>query len=265
MPFRFRCLLFSLIPVSGLAWAAPPEQPPAASSTTAPGPAALAPAAPAPARAPAPMAPLPAATATPPAAAADEPGRSTAPDSSTAAAPAPDAAPESASQPAPEAAPEPADDEAETVKQVAPAQAVAVLGADVRFNDGAAVGRIVDILVNASGMPEAAVLDCGGFMGVGSRKVAVSWNTLHFAPTEQGGSVTTDLTPDKVRSAPEYKDAKPAAVVASPPPGVNLDLPPASLAPVGLVAAPPGLPFLDDDGSTPSAPSTVPAPPGPAP
>jgi hypothetical protein len=51
-------------------------------------------------------------------------------------------------------------------------------------------------------------------MGVGARKVAVHWSTLHFAPGDAKHPITLDLTPDQMKAAPEYKDpTKPVPVV----------------------------------------------------
>ena len=47
------------------------------------------------------------------------------------------------------------------------------------------MGRIVDVLVDRSGQVRAAIIDFGGFLGVGSRKIAVDWNALHFPPPAQ--------------------------------------------------------------------------------
>ena len=67
------------------------------------------------------------------------------------------------------------------------------------------IGHIADVLVDATGRPVAAVLDVGGFMGVGVRKVAVVWAALHFAPGKDGVIITLDLPVDRIRRAPEYK------------------------------------------------------------
>ena len=42
------------------------------------------------------------------------------------------------------------------------------------------MGHIVDVIVDRSGTVRAAVIDFGGFLGVGSRKIVVDWNALHF-------------------------------------------------------------------------------------
>src|SRR5258706_12586912 len=50
-----------------------------------------------------------------------------------------------------------------------------VLGKDVLNAAGENLGRIVDVLVDRSGHVRAAVIDFGGFLGVGSRKIAIDW------------------------------------------------------------------------------------------
>jgi hypothetical protein len=81
-------------------------------------------------------------------------------------------------------------------------------------SDGKTIGRLVDVLVNADGTPEAGVIDFGGFMGVGARKIAVHWSTLRFTPANPKQLITLDLTPDQIKAVPEYRDtSKPAPVV----------------------------------------------------
>ncbi|MBV8456362.1 MAG: PRC-barrel domain-containing protein, partial [Acetobacteraceae bacterium] len=82
---------------------------------------------------------------------------------------------------------------------------------------GQQVGRVVDVLVDGKGDPKAAVIDFGGFFGVGSRKIAVQWDTLHFNPGDKKYPVVLDLLPDQLKAAPAYKgETKPAPVVAPP-------------------------------------------------
>ncbi len=85
--------------------------------------------------------------------------------------------------------------------------------------EGVDIGRVVDVVVDPSGQPRAIVIDVGGFMGVGSRQVAVDWKLAHIPPPgapEKG--VTIDLTDQQVRSAPDYTDrSKPATIIGPPP------------------------------------------------
>jgi hypothetical protein len=91
-----------------------------------------------------------------------------------------------------------------------------VLGREVRSATDENMGRIVDVLVNRGGQAVAAIIDFGGFLGVGSRKIAVDWNALHFPPPGQpGGYIKLELTRDQVAAAPEYQEGKPVVVLGA--------------------------------------------------
>jgi hypothetical protein len=95
-----------------------------------------------------------------------------------------------------------------------PQEAMPVLGHSVVEPDGKTVARLIDVLVAPNGLPVAAVLDFGGFMGVGTRKIAVHWSTLRFESGKVEHRIILTLTPDEIKAAPEYKDPeKPAPVV----------------------------------------------------
>ncbi len=102
-------------------------------------------------------------------------------------------------------------------KIMPPEEAVPILGHMVDSADGKDVGRVIDVLVDQDGTPRAVVLDVGGFLGVGNRVVSVAWEALHFDPGAKAHQITTKLTPDQIRAAPEYQGtAKPATVVVAP-------------------------------------------------
>jgi hypothetical protein len=91
-----------------------------------------------------------------------------------------------------------------------------VLGREVRSATDENMGRIVDVLVDRSGQMRAAIIDFGGFLGVGSRKIAVEWNALHFPqPGVPGARIALELTRDQVKAAPEYQDGKPVVVLGA--------------------------------------------------
>jgi hypothetical protein len=91
-----------------------------------------------------------------------------------------------------------------------------ILGRDVRSAADEDMGRIVDVLVDRAGQVRAAIIDFGGFLGVGSRRIAVDWNALHFPePGKPGERITLELTRDQVNTAPEYKDGKPVVVLGA--------------------------------------------------
>jgi hypothetical protein len=89
-----------------------------------------------------------------------------------------------------------------------------ILGKEVRSATDENMGRIVDVVVDRSGQPRAAVIDFGGFLGVGSRKIAVDWNALSFPrPGDKAGRVTLEFTRDQLKAGPEYQDGKPVVVL----------------------------------------------------
>ena len=94
-------------------------------------------------------------------------------------------------------------------------QVMGVVGKEVRSNSDEAMGRIVDVLVDRNGQTRGAVIDFGGFLGVGSRKIVVDWAALHFPADGRSDRLTVDLTRDQVKSAPEYKDGKPVVVLGA--------------------------------------------------
>src|SRR6516162_1397631 len=91
-----------------------------------------------------------------------------------------------------------------------------ILGRDVRSAADEDMGRIVDVLVDRAGQVRAAIIDFGGFLGVGSRKIAVDWNALHFPqPGKPGERIALDLTRDQVKAAPEYREGKPVVILGA--------------------------------------------------
>jgi len=119
-----------------------------------------------------------------------------------------------ATAPAKEPAKEPAPPASVTI--IAPREAHGVLGRDVRSPTDEDMGHIVDVIVDRTGTVRAAVIDFGGFLGVGSRKIVVDWNALHFGRVnEKSDSITLELTKAQVAAAPEYKEDKPIVVLGA--------------------------------------------------
>jgi PRC-barrel domain len=91
-----------------------------------------------------------------------------------------------------------------------------VLGRDIRSAANEDMGKIIDVIVDRSGEVRAAVIDFGGFLGVGSRKIVVDWKALRFGRVaDKTDSVTLELTKDQVKAAPEYKEDAPVVVLGA--------------------------------------------------
>jgi hypothetical protein len=91
-----------------------------------------------------------------------------------------------------------------------------ILGGEVRSMNSETMGRIADVIVDGEGKPRAAIIDFGGFLGVGSRKIAVDWKALHFVPNaSKRYSIALELSREQVKAAPEYKEGDPIIVLGS--------------------------------------------------
>ncbi|MGH7113663.1 MAG: PRC-barrel domain-containing protein [Stellaceae bacterium] len=92
-----------------------------------------------------------------------------------------------------------------------------ILGKDVVSATGEKMGPIVDVLFDQAGKPRAAVIDFGGFLGVGTRKIAIDWGALLFDLGEQKNVIALDITRKQLEAAPEYEGSdKPVSIVTLP-------------------------------------------------
>jgi hypothetical protein len=103
-----------------------------------------------------------------------------------------------------------------SVTIIGAADAHGVLGRDVHSPADEDMGHIVDVIVDRAGQVRAAVIDFGGFLGVGSRKIVVDWNALHFGRiANKSDSITLELTKEQVTAAPVYKEDTPIVVLGA--------------------------------------------------
>ena len=116
------------------------------------------------------------------------------------------AAPDAAKNPAP----------APSVTVIGARDAHGILGREVRSAANEDMGRVVDVIVDRAGNVRAAVIDFGGFLGVGSRKIVVEWSALRFGGvSSKRDSITLELTKAQVSAAPEYKEDAPVIVLGA--------------------------------------------------
>ena len=93
---------------------------------------------------------------------------------------------------------------------------LSILGREARGSANENMGRVVNVIVDGTGRVRAAVIDFGGFLGVGSRKIAVDWNVLRFNPeSTKRDAITLELTRDQLKEAAEYKDKQSVVVLGA--------------------------------------------------
>jgi hypothetical protein len=114
----------------------------------------------------------------------------------------------------------PAPSPPEPARDLAAYEVVAILGRKIVSPSNEELGRLVNVLVDDRGRTRAAVIDFGGFLGVGSRKIAVDWGQLAFKPDSSSGQIVLSMTREQIQGAREFKENSPEPVdVAAPPPG----------------------------------------------
>ena len=131
-------------------------------------------------------------------------------------------------QPSP--SPSPASTEGTSALVVNDAGAQTLLGMPVQTSKGEDLGRVVDVVVDRHGDLMAAIIDFGGFLGVGTRKIAVDWRMLHFPQSDGMNKLIADLPRDELRNAPAFKANEPIVIMGAPAPKPTVSAPPDSSA-----------------------------------
>ncbi|HEX6000161.1 MAG TPA: PRC-barrel domain-containing protein [Hyphomicrobiaceae bacterium] len=118
-------------------------------------------------------------------------------------------------KPAEGGTPKTADDSAQKPAEGAgKSRFLSILGREITNRNGDS-GRVIDVLVDLDGHSGAVVVEFGGFMGIGSRKVAVDWNALRFRREGDRTLLTVDISREQIRDAAEYKPNEPIAVLTT--------------------------------------------------
>lgn len=106
---------------------------------------------------------------------------------------------------APEVAQTPPGGVVEAQVRSMPVAVMSILGKRVKGPRNEDLGRVVDVLADATGRVRIAIIDFGGFLGVGDRRIAVDWPLLRFTPDATDPSLLLSVGLDQLKAAPEYK------------------------------------------------------------
>jgi sporulation protein YlmC with PRC-barrel domain len=81
-----------------------------------------------------------------------------------------------------------------------------IIGTSVRNNTGENIGDVNELILANDGKVRAVVIGVGGFLGMGERDVAVSFNSLKITRDEDNDEVITiDATKDALSNAPQWE------------------------------------------------------------
>jgi len=88
-----------------------------------------------------------------------------------------------------------------------------MIDATAERGNGERVGRVIDVLIDNRGEPQAAVVDVGSLIHE-RRSIAADWSALRFVTKDGGLSLQTDLSDAQVNAAPPYVPNQPVRAVA---------------------------------------------------
>lgn len=81
-----------------------------------------------------------------------------------------------------------------------------LIGRNVKNMQGDTVGEIKSIYLDKDGKVDSVMVGVGGFLGVGEREVRMAWKDLNVS--NNGETVTVNMTKDQLKAQPEYKYPK---------------------------------------------------------
>ena len=80
----------------------------------------------------------------------------------------------------------------------------ALIGAKVKNDSKQTVGAVDDLYLDKDGNIKSVVIAVGGFLGVGSKAVAVKWSDLRYDRNGDSLMVTTSLSKDELKAMPDF-------------------------------------------------------------
>jgi len=90
---------------------------------------------------------------------------------------------------------------AETPQNQVAAMGSSLVGMELHGSDDSSIGDIEDVVAGPDGQVTSVLIDVGGFLGIGSKRVAVDVNRLEMRDDRL---VVLDMTEEQVEELPEY-------------------------------------------------------------
>ncbi|MBK1672454.1 PRC-barrel domain-containing protein [Ectothiorhodospira shaposhnikovii] len=83
-----------------------------------------------------------------------------------------------------------------------------LIGSDLKSRvDDAKIGTVGDLLINEDGQILAVVVEVGGILGMGTKEVAISWDSVEHSKSKRGDGYefSVNSTEDTLKDAPEFR------------------------------------------------------------
>ncbi len=102
-------------------------------------------------------------------------------------------------------------------------RATSLMGKSVYGPDDASIGKVSDLVFEKDGGTRAALIDVGGFLGMGEKTVAIPFDELHITQADAAAEprVTVAMTKDQLEQLPTYEPVDTASAMHTPRPTDN--------------------------------------------
>jgi hypothetical protein len=110
---------------------------------------------------------------------------------------------------------------ANAAKAAAASVQLPLIDATVERSNGAKVGRVIDVLIDANAQPQAVVLDVNGMVSTERRTIAANWSALRFVTKDKELHPLIDLSDAQINATPPYASDKPIRAVSPAPPAAS--------------------------------------------
>ncbi len=105
----------------------------------------------------------------------------------------------------PEATPRAAD-EALTAERGGAVTADALVGADLVGTGGEVIGQVEELVMTPEGEVSAVVVEVGGFLGIGARRVALPFDSVRMRGVGEDAALQTDYTREQIEAMEEHRN-----------------------------------------------------------
>ncbi len=118
-------------------------------------------------------------------------------------------------------------------------RASTLMGQSVYGQDDESIGKVSDLVLEQDGKTRAALIDVGGFLGVGAKTVAIPFEQIKIGTVTPDATATSDqqvpqvhvtvaMTKDQLSQLPQYQSAQEQAAASAVPPATGTDVPAAT-------------------------------------
>ncbi|WP_194757241.1 PRC-barrel domain-containing protein [Aliidiomarina indica] len=79
-----------------------------------------------------------------------------------------------------------------------------LMGMDVYTSDNESIGSVDDLIIDESGKIVAIIVSVGGFLGIGQKDVAISWDHVTRSGVKNEQKLNANVTRENLKSAPKF-------------------------------------------------------------